>query len=143
MLSVADAALVIRTGVVSESDYQDSLDVISLWNDMYELPVVIGLLACLEGAVSEKEFHILSQLGAMIDESVQQNAKARDDTFWTDEQLEETARHQYLASFSYRLEEPELDSLREFFRLAYYHGILKDIPDIRMYSPEQPQFSHN
>lgn len=143
MLAVADAALVIRTGRVSENDCNDCLDVISLWNDLYELPVVVGLFACLEGAVTEKEFQILSHLGAMIDERVQQNAKAHDDVFFTDEQLEEIERNTYFASFSYRLQEHEFESLREFFRLAYYHGILKDIPEIRMYSPIQPQFSQN
>jgi hypothetical protein len=39
----------------------------------------------------------------------------------------------YLRRFSYDLDEESLAALAEFFRMAFYHGILKEIPELNQF----------
>jgi hypothetical protein len=50
-----------------------------------------------------------------------------------DERSADTA---YLNRFGYELNERALAALAEFFRMAYYHGVLKDIPDVKLHDLE-------
>ena len=44
----------------------------------------------------------------------------------------------YLNAFSYDLTDEDLDGIQEFIRFAYYHGVLPDVGDLNIYSPETP-----
>jgi len=39
----------------------------------------------------------------------------------------------YLESFSFSFTDEEQDGVAEFFRFAFYHGVLPDIPDLSFY----------
>jgi hypothetical protein len=44
-------------------------------------------------------------------------------------------RHpEYLEHFRYDFDDTSISALSEFLKMAYYHGILKDIPDVKFHS---------
>jgi predicted solute-binding protein len=48
--------------------------------------------------------------------------------------LSEEELRRYFASFSYDMSDQHVESLTEFFRYAFYHGVLGDIPDLTFYT---------
>jgi len=95
----------------------NKLDLVDEWYDLTELPYVHGFWAFREEVLEELDFkqierQSLSQTGML--------AKFGDDA-------------EYLESFRYELNEGALRGLSEFYRMAFYHGIMKEIPDVRFF----------
>lgn len=92
-------------------------DLIEEWYDSTNLPFVHGVWVARPNALTVRETALLS---ASRDEGVRSI------------QLQESTR-EYLSSFNYTLDEPATAGLTEFFRLAFYHGILQDVPELRIF----------
>ncbi|HLX12022.1 MAG TPA: MqnA/MqnD/SBP family protein [Bacteroidota bacterium] len=93
------------------------LDLVDEWYDLTVLPYVHGFWVVPEDKLSLEEVETilkatqtgLQQLNILGDDS----AAVRP------------------GEFGYSLNDEALSAVAEFFRLAFYHGILKDIPDLR------------
>jgi predicted solute-binding protein len=110
VLCVGDDALKAR------QEGRPLLDLIEEWHDITDLPFVHGLWISRPDTLSSEENALLS---ASRDEGVRAIP------------LEEPMRD-YLSSFLYTLDDQVKAGITEFFRMAFYHGILHDVPDLRI-----------
>lgn len=102
--------------VDSQNESTESLDLVDAWTDITELPYVHLLWVSREPDLS------LVDINLMIE-------TARDA-----ENMHTT--HDNTGFFTYYLGEEQTDGLREFLRMAYYHGILQDIADVKFHAAE-------
>ena len=130
MLGKADAALVVNPHPRSKtSPPLFSLDLVEGWNDLTNLPYVHGMWVGREE--SEREL-FLPQVASLSRDGVQHLADiagqlARKYSLSPQEATE------YLSPFTYTLGKEEEESLTEFIRYAYYHGILPDAADLNFF----------
>jgi predicted solute-binding protein len=110
-LATADAVLVAGDAAAGLRSWERKLDVVDEWDDALGLPYVHGLWAVRPGVLSAAELALLRVSGAAAD--------ARRSALPDD-------------SFRYGLTPDDMAAFHEFIRIAYYHGVLKDIPDIRL-----------
>jgi len=116
-LGKGDAVLLLGDSAREVRGRKNKLDLVDEWNDMTGLPYVHGFWTVPEDALSVTELRLIvesGRKGASDPESISRDTG-------------------YLRNFRYDLNEEALASLAEFFRMAFYHGILKDIPDIRLH----------
>jgi chorismate dehydratase len=135
MLKKADAALTINFHPFDRTvDEPFALDLVEEWNDMTGLPYVHGLwvgydypdsATVVEDLIRAKEAGTL-HLEEIVDELQRERSLPRQ------------AADEYLRKFSYDLGENEQEALTEFIRLAYYHGVLPDVPDLNFFEVERP-----
>ena len=120
-LSKADAALVVDRGALDAKERPNIIDLVDEWFDLTGMPFVHGFWIVREQGLSDVELNALvaglPAIEALPDLDVEQK--------------------EYLANFRCTLDEEAVASIDEFFRMAYYHGMLKDIPDLRMQTLEQ------
>ena len=113
----ADAVLLVGDAALSMEGHTNKIDLVDEWTDMTELPFVHGIWAARENALSSTELQqIIDGRNGMSDFPF------------------DASQLGYLEEFDYNLKEEALFSLNEFFRMAYYHGIVKDIPDVRFHA---------
>jgi len=110
----ADAFLACGDLASKLTDYQNKLDLVDEWHDITELPFVHGFWVTREGSLTDEEIGLIIENGKA-------GLKKMKDSDTSQEHI----------TFSYLLGEEEIQAVGEFFRMAYYHGILKDIPDIK------------
>lgn len=115
-LKSADAVLVSGDAAAAMAGWSRKLDVVDEWEDATALPYVHGLWAARPDALLPGQITRLRRTG--------RDADAR---------LGSHEAH----NFRYTLDADDLAALAEFLRMAYYHGILKDIPDMK-YLPDEP-----
>lgn len=138
MLAKADAALIVNLAPSSVPPGFFSLDLVEEWNDLTGLPYVHGMWI-----VREEHF---------TDDEVRRLLEAKEDGVKALAGLtlpavpgmspEEFGR--YLNGYSYEMGEQEIGSLEEFFRYAFYHGVLGDLPELNFYPPpDSPRPSAN
>lgn len=136
MLAKADAALVVNFFPHQfETPEIFSLDLVQEWNDLTDLPYVHGIWVGREGEIDQDELKSIIQIHQKGVEDLSSVAKV--------EAQEKGASQRdyldYLSSFTYEMSELVEESLSEFFRLCYFHGVLGDVPDLRYFSyPESP-----
>ncbi|MEK7264160.1 MAG: MqnA/MqnD/SBP family protein [Bacteroidota bacterium] len=118
LLEKADAALVVGDKNISDEDKMESLDLVELWQDMFEIPFVYGVLASPEDSLTLEEIQTLASSGTHAQEKI----KSEDEHRF------------YLSHFSYTLSDEEIEGMKEFFRLAYYYHFINDIPDEKFHS---------
>ncbi|MEX0735838.1 MAG: MqnA/MqnD/SBP family protein [Bacteroidota bacterium] len=130
MLGNADAALVVhphpRPKPVSAFF---SLDLVEEWNDLTDLPYVHGIWV---GREENEQEAFLSQVRLMATNGVQHLGEIAAQLAQRRKVSPENA-HVYLSAFSYTLGTAEEESLTEFIRYAYYHGVLPDAPDLNFF----------
>ena len=107
VLKKSDSALVVGDDVAMWEDHANKIDLVDQWNDLTELPYVHGFWVTKEDNLTTDELSILTTIIA------------------ADHDIE------YLDS-TYMLDDAVLNSLTELYRLAFYYGILKEIPEIKM-----------
>ena len=117
-LESADAVLVVGDAAAEMKGWKRKLDIVDEWEDAMGLPFVHGLWAVLPGRLSPDEIGALRRSGPDAD------ARAED--------------HRS-GAVSYALSSDDRSALSEFLRAAYYHGVLKDIPDIRFLPQESAE----
>jgi len=130
MLRKADAALVVNFHPVhSEAGEPFSLDLADEWSDLTGFPYVHGFWV---GHDEPESYHAAEVL-----------TKSKDLGITRLEQISRSIsgeRHlgledckQYLAGFRYELGEEELQGLSEYIQIAFYHGVLPDVPDLNFF----------
>jgi chorismate dehydratase len=134
MLQKADAALIVNlspTKTPLSNHY--TLDLVEEWVDMTGLPYVHGFWVAREEDI--EDVHVKALIEARNGGVARIKALINDSALpanVTPQELET-----YFESFSYDFGQPEIDSLSEFIRFAYYHGALSDVPEVNFfdYSP--------
>jgi predicted solute-binding protein len=113
-LGKADAVLLLGDSALEAEGRRNKLDLVAEWGDMTGLPYIHGFWVAPGEALSVPEAQTLiesGRKGASNLESVSRNTG-------------------YLRRFRYEMDEGALSALAEFFRMAFYHGILKEIPEL-------------
>lgn len=128
MLAKADAALIVNlTPNIHVSQETFALDLAEEWNDLTDLPYVHGFWVGREeeagreiaqGLIRAKTLGV-SRMDYIAAHASQQRELS----------LEEAQN--YLAQFSYDFGTDQEESLSEFMRYAFYHGVIPDVPDIQ------------
>jgi len=107
-----DALLVVGDEAIKLKENKNKIDLVDEWNDITELPFVHGIWVARENNLNEEERETLISAGNdIVMKNIPDNYK----------------------NVSYQLDEFAVEALTEFFRMAYYHGILKDIPDVKFF----------
>ncbi|MBI4417500.1 MAG: hypothetical protein HY563_01905 [Ignavibacteriales bacterium] len=118
MLKKADAALVVSFKTGSAPSGLFSLDLVEEWYDLTDCPYVHGMWVVREDGFTDEELHAVIA------------AKQRGVDALSSPDFSSS-----IESFTYDFGTGEVESVTEFFRYSYYHGILGDVPDLNFFSP--------
>lgn len=112
-----DAFLACGDEAVKFGGYRNKIDLVDEWQDISDLPYVHGFWVIREGAVEREDIDIIIRAGK---EGTKRfgGAEKPDSSFES-------------ALFSCSFGDNEIHAVNEFFRMAFYHGIIKDIPEVR------------
>jgi len=133
-LEKADAALIVHLGPeLPQSPDIFTLDLVEEWVDLTDLPYPHGFWVGHEDSVDKSLVAALgeacssgaSKLEALANEVGQATGASPEQVL------------SYLSSFSYDFDDSVQDGASEFLRYAYYHGVLKDIPDLSFAQDDQ------
>ncbi len=95
------------------------MDLVDKWKDITDLPCVHGVWVAREDALTKEEIKSLIDVGKKDASMLNENSAVES--------------QDSLMQFRYDLDENASSSLTEFFRMAYYHDILKDLPDVKFF----------
>ena len=130
MLRKADAALIVNLHPVEEAEEKPfALDLVEEWNDMTGLPYVHGCWVA----------HDEEGLGGVVRELLRSKERGMShlgqiaQVLAAEKNLSLQFASQYLATFSYEFGELEQESMTEFMKYAYFHGMLPDVPDLSFF----------
>lgn len=126
MLQKADAALVIDSESLLAGEDVEALDLVDEWSDISGLPYVHHIWVCREGDLATGEMRLLAEGARQWKTRLDEVRENRD----------KEAIEAYFERFSFALANDALDGLMEFLRMAYYHGILEDVPDVKVHRLE-------
>jgi chorismate dehydratase len=132
---LARADAVLRAGDAAMREWhrdEKVLDLVEEWVEMTGLPFVHGFWCGRERSLSHDDCRAIRQacadgLGILGDISAGAGAKHHLEGFPPAE------LQRYLEQLSYEFMEDEQAGVREFFRYAFYHGVLPDIPELQFY----------
>jgi chorismate dehydratase len=127
MLAKADAALLAGNSILELQSETNKVDLVDEWTDLTELPYIHGFWGYRPNALTSDEIQSLLKAGEHGIRHVGSISRGTSDPVLSDE---------YLRRFSYTLDEDAVDSLSEFFRYAFYYGIISDVPEIRLDTQE-------
>jgi predicted solute-binding protein len=130
MLAKADAALVVDLFPSTPPTGLFSLDLVEEWNDLTNLPYVHGMWIVREDRFTDDEVRTLLTAKEEGTAALTRLTTASISGL----PLSEEELRRYFASFSYDMSDQHVESLTEFFRYAFYHGVLGDIPDLTFYT---------
>ena len=131
MLKKADAALVVNSPPSSNTQDWFTLDLVEEWNDMTDLPYIHGFWVAREGDMASIEVqHLIDSK----QKGVSQLEKIAGDAAIQFNISKETCTA-YLSSFSYELGTLEQESISEFLRYSFFHGVIGDIPELNFIDP--------
>ncbi len=128
----ADAVLVSGDDALLLERGGSELDLVDEWNDLTELPFVHFVCA---GRKTEHSENISSLLHSTA-ESTAETIDAAAAHISSAKKIDAEITKNYLSNFSYILDDDATASVNEFFRYAFYLGMLPDIPDIRKFADE-------
>ncbi len=139
MLAKADSALLVGDMAFNSHTHPNRLNIVEAWNEMTRLPYVHALWAGRDGSMSKAEVEELQKVKQTTGEEIRRIARH---SGAQGEYLEE-----HLYNFQFDFTEDVENSVIEFFRYSYYHGILPDIPELSYFfsadSEEQPPADPN
>ncbi len=115
----ADAYLATGDSAHGLKDEPFKIDLVDEWFDITELPFVHGIWVARENALTPEELKFLIECGIHGADNLEKGTKG--------------SLSEQLIHFHYNLDQEAKNSLTELFRLAYYHGILRDIPDVEFF----------
>ncbi len=122
MLEKADAALIIGDYNLKLSQHKNKLDLVDEWSDMMELPYVHGVWATRKNNLSNDEVNLIVKAAEYGAEHLTEIA-----SIYYPESKDEVI--EFLAAFTYKLDEYSKNGFIEFIRMAYYYNIIEDLPD--------------
>jgi chorismate dehydratase len=133
MLAKADGALVVGgPSLFASLDTKCTIDLAEEWGDLTGLPYVHAIWLSHRDSLTPSMAHLLKQSRHQGIRHLHDIALAASrGGQGTPEECET-----YLASFNFNLDEETVESLSEFYRYAFYHGILGEVPEIRFFPPE-------
>jgi chorismate dehydratase len=130
MLHKADAALIVNLHPIEEvEEVPFALDLVEEWYDMTGLPYVHG---CWIGHDEEDLGGVIRELLRAKDRGVAHLGQIAD-VLAAEKNLSRQFVSQYLSTFSFDFGELEQESMTEFMKYAYFHGILPDVPDLSFF----------
>jgi predicted solute-binding protein len=126
MLCVGDAAMRAR------GRSENVLDLVEEWMELTDLPYVHGFWCGYEGSLDANDIRALQQscadglgmLGMITAAAVARHGLKG---------IPPLELQRYLEGLSYELMEDEKAGVQEFFRYAFYHGVLPDIAELQFY----------
>jgi len=131
MLKKADAALLSGEKALEyQSLYKAHLDLGEDWFDMTGLPLVSNVWAGYEADISGSDMQILQDslaTGLQNIDAISKEYAARNPLSWR------LYRDYFLKNRSYHLGPEEKEGLKEFYRYAFYHGLIEHIPDLHFW----------
>lgn len=137
MLEQADSALIIGDPNLSSlKEYQNKLDLVDEWYDITELPYVHGFWISREGKLTQGEIELIQKSASYGATHLTEIASLFRD-YQTDELVE------YLSAFNYEFNSRTESGLSEYLRMAYYHHIIDDLPEIKFLKDDAKTFSLN
>jgi chorismate dehydratase len=141
MLARADAALLVGgPSLFSSLDTKCTIDLVEEWGDLTGLPYVHAIWLSYRDSLTPSKVYLLKQ---SCDEGLRHLPDIALAASREGQGTPEVCEN-YLASFNFNLDEETIESLSEFFRYAFYHGILDEVPEIRFYPPElEPDIPFN
>lgn len=111
-----DGVLIVEKNERSGVQPDGILDLTDEWVDITELPYVHGFWAIHADEFTPDE---IKQL--------------RKQTLYGSKSLDQfPGQRPYLEQFQYTLDDAAIEGINEFYRMAYYYGILKDIPELKL-----------
>jgi chorismate dehydratase len=135
MLRKADAALVVNFHPQRNvTDEPFALDLVEEWYDLTGLPYVHGMWVGHDESLTED---VVASLIRAKEHGILHLAESAEVIAGEIAVSRETIR-EYLAVFSYSLDEGEQAGLSEFLRYAYFHGVLPDVPDLNFFDEPAP-----
>jgi chorismate dehydratase len=135
MLAKADAALLVGgPALFSSLDAARTIDLVEEWGDLTDLPYVHALWLSHRNSLTLDTVHSLKQ-------SCEQGVRHMKEIALEASKNEEVSRQEfesYLSSFRFDLDDEAVESISEFYRYAFYYGMLGEVPEIKLYPEELP-----
>ncbi len=131
-LETYDAALVTRetTSTIDLSQYA-VLDIIDEWFDFISLPFVREILIGWNDKIESEHDAIVRDAGNNADRLALENLME-----WENEMSLHDAVHTIPGHYRYRFDEDVVEGLNTFYRFAFFHGYLRDIPELHFRQQE-------
>jgi predicted solute-binding protein len=123
-LQHADGVLLVGDAALAELNRPNTIDLVDEWLDVTDMPFVHGVWVVRDDALSEDDS---LRLQHAVRASFEHLTPAHDP--------------EYLSKFQYDLNDEVRAGVSEFFRMAFYYGILRDIPDIKLYRADSQEGS--
>jgi predicted solute-binding protein len=133
MMMQADAALIVNVSKDLPAQLEHfSIDLVDEWYDLTGLPYPHGMWICHEGDVNAGQ---ASRLLEAAREGARRGREISRECAETTG-LKEEDIFRYLSSFSFEPDRLFEGALSEFFRYAFFYGIIGDVPDINFLETE-------
>ncbi|MGA9116244.1 MAG: MqnA/MqnD/SBP family protein [Bacteroidota bacterium] len=125
MLAKADGALLAGDAALRGTHaHRTWVDLVDLWHDMTDLPFVHGCWVTREGGLAPEA---AASFDAPARPAGNPGALVLGASGGTREGMDP---EDYFPLIAYRLDEEALRGFREFLHYAYYHGVIRDIPEM-------------
>jgi chorismate dehydratase len=135
MLTKADAALLVGgPALFSSLDTARTIDLVEEWNDLTDLPYVHALWLSRRDSLTLGAVHSLKQSREEGLHHLKDIALAASEN----EHITREECESYLSSFSFDLDDEAIESISEFYRYAFYYGVLSEVPEIKLCTQELP-----
>ncbi len=128
MLAKADCALVSGDPLLTLQNDHPYIDIVDEWSDITELPFVHAMCIGRTDTFSKD----LNTLLTASQDGGRNSLESVANGLAADLNLSADLIQNYLSHFSYGFDELSKLSLEEFFRMAFYYGMLGDIPEINI-----------
>lgn len=126
MLMKADCALVTGESLLTLQSEFPYIDIVDEWSDITEMPFVHSFCVARTEKFSKEIQTMLLAASAAGRDSIGSIANE----FAAETNRSSDLLQNYLSHFSYGFDELSKTSLEEFFRMAYYYGMLGDVPEL-------------
>lgn len=127
-LNKADAALISgNTAFILQQSNKMFIDLVDEWCDLTGLPFVYGLWTVHEMGLSQKP---IDALRTLMEINIKNQAGALKSAFKKYGDNEPVYADFVNTSITYRLGMEEKDAINEFFRYAFFFGMIEHIPDL-------------
>ncbi len=137
MLARAEAVLLAGDASLRAVDvHPNRIDLVEAWTEMTGLPYVHGLWVVPSGTATPELAQVLQDAARKAYDTVDTITGSAPPSLFPGRN--QAALTDYLNAFAYDLSEECLDSVQEFMRFAYYHGVLPDVGELNLYSPDTP-----
>lgn len=130
-----DATLLVGDPAIV-SDIPNAMDIVDEWGDISGLPYIHCIWASREDDLTSSEMRAIIDAGRVGSENPHEIIRTA---------LNKPSHEEYLSNFEFSLNEEKTSAIGEFLRMAYYHGVLQDIPDVKLHSSDRlpsPEFGH-